>query len=41
MSAHRIEKKIVGYRVAKPEEKAAAKPRAEEGSDGKVIRRSL
>jgi len=38
MSAQKIEKKIVGYRVAKPEEKAPAKPRAEEGTEGKVIR---
>ncbi len=39
MSAHKIGKKIVGYHVAKPEEKpVVAKPRVEEGTEGKVIR---
>jgi len=39
MAAQKIGKKIVGYHVAKPEEKpVAAKPRVEEGTEGKVIR---
>jgi hypothetical protein len=38
MSAHKIDKKIVGYHVAKPEDKAPPKPRVEEGTEGKVIR---
>ncbi|NGP52786.1 NrdJb [Thioalkalivibrio sp. XN8] len=39
MAAMKIGKKIVGYHVAKPEEKPAApKPRVEEGTEGKVIR---
>lgn len=38
MSARKIDKKIVGYHVAKPEDKAPPKPRVEEGTEGKVIR---
>lgn len=39
MSAHKIDKKIVGYHVARPEDKAPPpKPRVEEGTEGKVIR---
>ena len=38
MAATKIGKKIVGYHVAKPEEKPAPTPRVEEGTEGKVIR---
>jgi hypothetical protein len=38
MAAQKIDRKIVSYRVAKPEDKAPPKPRREESTEGKVIR---
>jgi hypothetical protein len=38
MAAHKIGSKIVGYHVARPEEKAPPKARVEESTEGKVIR---